>query len=332
MIRSIPAALRLALTLGLVLVLGASTACRSAWVPVEEAPDSWWDVSRHEILSWRSDQPEFGQDYALEASGLAASGRYLYATSEKYGRMLLLDPTDNWRARVINLEVPRYTELECVAFGEGSLYFCDEAHAAVYRIDLPDEQQLAADGFNTALSATPLPLEGVAVSGGKIGLEGIVAAPLGDRLWLLLERSRSSETECVSPVFPLRVTANGLIAEGDPLEIELEDCNWRLTGLELWRGMLLALKTQYPGERYEVIAIDPDTGEWRVVLEMTELLRSVRSSGWGNNVEGIAVTEDGTLFLIGDNAVTGTIDDPAPPPTDELALFIAIPPTSALGR
>jgi hypothetical protein len=315
---------------GLVALLGVAGSCRTAREAVEPAPEIWWDVDRYEILGWRADDPEFAQDHALEASGLAASTRYLYATSEKYARMLLLDPTDDWRARVIRLDVPRHTELEGVAFVEGSLYFCDEAHAAVYRVALPDERTLAADGLDGALAAASWPLEGITVSGGKVGLEGIIAAPLGDRLWLLLERSRRSDTECVSQIFPLRITPSSLVADGDPIEIELEDCNWRLTGLEMWGGELLALKTQYPGERYEVIAIDPETGERRVVLDATELLRSVRGSGWGNNVEGIAVTEDGTLYLIGDNAVTGTIDEPAPPPTAELALFLAFPPTSRL--
>jgi hypothetical protein len=325
--RHSPCSPRLALLIGLVVVIGAAAACRSARAPAEAEPGPWWDVDRHEILSWRADHPEFGQDYALEASGLAATRQYLYATSEKYRRMLVLDPGNGWHASTIRLKVPRHAELEGVAFSAGSLYFSDEAYAAVYRVDLPDEESLAAGGFEGVLPVTRLPIEGLAVAGGKIGLEGIVVSPLGDRLWLLLERSHRSDEECVSPLYPLQITSTALVLDGEPISIELEDCNWRLTGLELWRGMLLALKTQYPGERYEVIAIDPETGRWRVVLEMTELLRSVRSSGWGNNVEGIAVAEDGTLYLIGDNAVTGIIDDPVPPRTDERALFLAIPPT-----
>jgi len=115
------------------------------------------------------------------------------------------------------------------------------------------------------------------------------------------------------------------VVEAEPLEIPLEDCAWRLTGLAWWRGRLLALKTQYPGERYEVVMIDLVSGNCRVVLEMTELLRSLEREGWSNNVEGIAVASDGALWLVADNAVTGVIDDPLPKPTDSRTLLLRIP-------
>jgi hypothetical protein len=67
------------------------------------------------------------------------------------------------------------------------------------------------------------------------------------------------------------------------------------------------------------------TGSTVLVQDLTDYLRSVRDDGWGNNVEGIAVDADGALWLIGDNAVTGVIDDPYPPETDERALLLRIP-------
>ncbi len=88
----------------------------------------------------------------------------------------------------------------------------------------------------------------------------------------------------------MRPEGDRLASRSEPLEIDLEDCAWRLTGLAWWKGALLGLKTQFPGERYEVVTIDQQTGEIEVVLELTTLLRALESEGWSNNVEGIAVT------------------------------------------
>jgi hypothetical protein len=163
------------------------------------------------------------------------------------------------------------------------------------------------------------------VRGGKVGFEGVAASPEGRFLYLLLERSTLPGGGCVSKVFRMRISEDVLKAEGKPMLIALEDCSWRLTDLELWHGRLLALKSKFPGNRYEVIAIDPDARTWEKLLDLTELLRSVTDAGWGNNVEGIAVSEDGTLYLVADNAVTGVIDAPEPPPTDELTLLMRLP-------
>jgi hypothetical protein len=171
-----------------------------------------------------------------------------------------------------------------------------------------------------------MPLEGVTVAGGKTGFEGVALSPNGSLLYLLLERSYGADGGCVSMVYRMDVEEEAFVARQDPFVVELEDCNWRLTALELWRGRLYALKTQYPGERYELIAIDPQTGDTELVLEMTELLRSVPADGWTNNVEGLGITDDGTLYMVGDNAVTGIIDDPEPPPASQRTLLIRIPP------
>ena len=87
--RHSPCIPRLTLLFGLVVVLGAS-ACRSARAPAEAGPGPWWDVDRHEILSWRADRPEFGQDHALEASGLAATRQYQCPSASPERSMLFL--------------------------------------------------------------------------------------------------------------------------------------------------------------------------------------------------------------------------------------------------
>ncbi len=101
-----------------------------------------------------------------------------------------------------------------------------------------------------------------------------------------------------------------------------------MTGLAWWGERMIALKTQYPGERYEIVAVDLATGAARVVLDLTVLLRALAREGWSNNVEGIAVTGDGALWLVSDNAVTGIVDDPLPPPCRSRTLLLRIPPAA----
>ena len=297
-----------------VVVLGAGGCATTT-----QAPAGPWDVARAEVLTWHADDDNFAQDRALEASGLALTDDALVATAEKYARLLFFDA--ELQARVVEIGVPRYAELEGIAWHEGALYLCDEAHAAVYRVDLG-----AATVGVPKLAAVELPLVGIEVAGGKIGVEGIEVSSDGRSIYLLLERSGEPAIGCVSRIWTLRVEPDRLVAEGEPVDLVLEDCNWRLTGLA-WMGQrLLGLKTQFPGERYQVVEVDPATGATTLLQDLTELLRSVPADGWGNNIEGIAVADDGALWLIGDNAVTGVIDDPYPPPTDEKALLLRIPP------
>jgi len=310
------------------LAAAALAGCRSAAPPEPVGPQAWWDASDAELLTWQADRPSFQQEFALEASGLAASDRFLYVASEKYARVLQLPIASPTTARVIELAVPAHSELEGVAYGGGSLFFCDEAHAAVYEVPLPDGEALHGVGEAMALPATELAVVGRDIQPGKVGVEGIVADATASRLWVLLEREGTPETGCVSTIYPLRRAGGALEEDGPPLTIALPDCNWRLTGLELWRGELLALKTQFPGERYELVAINPASGASRTVLELTDLLRSVRREGWHNNVEGIAVTADGTLWLVSDNAWTLVVDDPEPPRSHEKTLLMRIPPAS----
>jgi len=121
------------------------------------------------------------------------------------------------------------------------------------------------------------------------------------------------------------IEESSLRARRDSFVIELEDCNWRLTALEYEGGRLLALKTRYPGEEYELITVDPVTGEWSRVLGLTELARGLEKQGWGNNLEGVAVTDAGDLYMVSDNAVTGVARTSAPPPGDERTLLLRLP-------
>ena len=298
-----------------VMVVVALSGCASTPPQTEDGP---WDVARAENLVWRPDDEHFTQDWALETSGLAFTDEGLVAPSEKYARLLFFNGSLD--ARVVELGVPRHAELEGVAWHGGSLYLCDEAHAAVYRVEL-------GPGTNEVprLAAVELSIEGIEVAGGKIGVEGIEVSRDGRYIHLLLERSGDESTGCVSRLWLLRMDADRLIAEGAPVNIPLEDCNWRLTGLAWMDGRLLGLKTQYPGERYQIVEIDRNSGSYEVVQDLTDFLRGVRADGWGNNVEGIAVDDEGALWLIGDNAVSGVIDDEYPKQTDERALLVRIP-------
>jgi hypothetical protein len=259
---------------------------------------------------------------------MAASSRYLYIPSEKYSRLLVFDRDGREKVGLVHLDVPRHSELEGVALTPDGLLFCDEAHAAVYELAPAGEEILASERGKLPVGVRQLELDGVSVQGGKIGFEGIeVEADSGDVL-LLLERSGTEATGCVSRIFRLRRAGHSLIAQGDPVDVRLEDCAWRLTGLAWWQGRLIALKTQFPGERYEIVTVDLDTGAIEVILEMTDLLRSLDDDGWSNNVEGIAVSSDGALWMVADNAVTGVIDDPLPPAIDDRTLLLRIPPSA----
>ncbi len=313
----------------LLLLLNPMTGCRTG----VEHRDPWtpgWDVDRAEVIRWRADEPSFDQGFALEASGLAASRRYLYLTSEKYGRLILVDPVDGGRAVVVRLDLPSHSELEGVTLTDRGLLLCDEAHATVYEVLFADEAELVTDPRSAVLRARALPLEGVAVSGGKIGFEGIEVDPDHQMTYLLLERSGDDAAGCVSRIWSLRRSGEGLLSEAEPLDVVLEDCAWRLTGLAWSRGRMLALKTQFPGERYEVVEVDLGSGRTTVLLDLTTTLRALEGEGWSNNVEGLAVAEDGTLWLVADNAVTGVIDDPLPPFGDRKTLLLRIPASGSV--
>jgi hypothetical protein len=307
-------------------VVAAQLGCRSAPSP-EAQPLAAWDVDRAEVLRWQSDHPSFEQQYALEASGLAISENSLFVPSEKYGRLLLIEISNDLAVATVQLAVPRHAELEGVARTTDGVLLCDEAHAAVYEVSIDREE-----GAPESLAGAPLPvrrflLEGVDVEGGKIGLEGIEIDPDGSTVHLLLERNGTAATGCVSRIWSLQRSDQALRSRGEPIEVELEDCNWRLAGLAWWEERLIALKTQFPGERYEIVTVDLESGATEVVANLTELLRSLAGEGWSNNVEGIAVGGDGSLWLVADNAVTGVIDDPVPGPAEAGTLLLRIPST-----
>ncbi|MCW8984435.1 MAG: esterase-like activity of phytase family protein [Thermoanaerobaculales bacterium] len=280
------------------------------------------------MVRWHADEPFFAQNFAIEASGLAASDRFLWVSSEKYGGLLLVDLLGRSYVKTVRVGVPKHAELEGVALVDGGVLLCDEAHAAVYEVAIENEHQAFESPPAKPLPAVALTLEGVGVRGGKIGFEGIEVDEKDGTVYLLLERSGTEETGCVSRIWKLHRSANALRAEGDPVEVALEDCTWRLTGLAWWNEQMIALKTKFPGMRYEVVTVDLQTGDTTVLLDPTKLLRLLAREGWSNNVEGIAVSGDGSLWLVADNAVTGVIDDPLPPPGKSHTLLLRIPPTS----
>jgi hypothetical protein len=314
-------------TILFLLVISAG-GCRSSLSPEPKSTPPW-NIARAEVVRWQADEPFFAQEFAIEASGLAASDRFLWVSSEKYGGLLLVDLLGRSYVKTVRVGVPKYAELEGVALVDGGVLLCDEAHAAVYEVAIEDEEQAFESPPHTPLPAEALTLEGVAVRGGKIGFEGIEVDHRDGTIYLLLERSGAEETGCVSRIWKLHRNANGLRADGDPIEVALEDCTWRLTGLAWWSEQMIALKTQFPGMRYEVVSIDLETGDTELLLNPTKLLRLLARQGWSNNVEGIAVSGDGSLWLVADNAVTGVIDEPVPPPGESHTLLLRIPPTGA---
>ncbi len=310
---------RWAVILTVVMVISVS-ACRSVpQDPTTACALPVWAVDGAEFKEWSVTDPDFTQDRALEGSGMVASDFTLYITSEKYHRLLRID-AKSLDAEVLDLAVPKHSELEGVTLLDGKALLCDEAHAAVLAVDIDSVSSHGRHG------AVELGLHGIEVAGGKVGLEGITAVNDGShRVFLLLERSGNESEGCTSTVFPMRRSEDHLEVAGTPLYVALEDCNWRLTALQWWKGSLFALKTRYPGTRYEVVVVDTVTGELTKVLELTDILNGVRREGWGNNVEGLTITPDGALWLLSDNAVTGVIDDDTPPVAQDKTLLMRIP-------
>jgi hypothetical protein len=169
---------------------------------------------------------------------------------------------------------------------------------------------------------------GIELPSGKLGVEGITVSDTDPHeVFVALERHGGDEEGCMATIFTLRRAGHQqLISSTDPLVIPMEDCNWRLTGLQYWNGHLLALKTRYPGERYEVVVIDRDTAGLKTVLDMTDLLIGVRDEGWGNNIEGLSVADDGALWLVSDNRMSHRAESPTPPPARDKTLLMRIPP------
>jgi hypothetical protein len=313
------------------LLLISVVGCRSAAAPEPSRPPPW-NIARAQVVRWQAEEPFFAQDFAIEASGLAASNRFLWVPSEKYGGLLLMELVKRAHVKTVRVGVPRHAELEGVALVDGGVLLCDEAHAAVYEVPIEDERSVFASPPAEPLPAVRLTLEGVGVRGGKIGFEGIEVDRETGIVYLLLERSGTEETGCVSRIWDLRRSDGTLRSDDDPIEVALADCAWRLTGLAWWEGELIALRTQFPGLRYEVVTVDLDTGDTEVLLNPTRLLRILAREGWSNNVEGIAVSGDGSLWLVADNAVTGVVDDPLPPRGDWHTLLLRIPPMEPPSR
>ena len=219
---------RLAVSLAALGVLLVNGACAThPPLPAEISPI--WDLKRAEIVQWRSDDPSFAQNFAIEASGMAVGGHSLYIPSEKYSRLLVYEPQGEQGVGVVRLDVPRHAELEGVAATGSSLLFCDEAHAAVYELVDASEEAIAAAMGGLPVPVKTLELVGVSVRGGKIGFEGIETDPETGEILLLLERDGTVDTGCVSRIYRLQRVSATLISQGEPVEVQLEDCAWRLT-------------------------------------------------------------------------------------------------------
>jgi hypothetical protein len=298
-----------------------SLACGGAVTTVDEPqPIAWWDLDRAEMLEWLPDDAAYAPHRKVEASGLVVADGVLWATVEKYGRLLRIDP-ETLRADVVQIPVPPRSEIEGIAWDGRQLFVCDEIHAGLYAI----EPGALDGGEGPAMHTFEL---GDAVPAGKSGLEGVAVLD-DDRVVMLLERTEHADGSCTADLYPMRRDGDRLVTSDAVVELAMEDCAWRLAGLEWWNGRLLGLKTQYPGERYEVVVIDLDTANMERVLEMTDLLRSVRADGWGNNVEGIAVAADGALWLIGDNAATDGAEGDEPAVASSRSLLLRIPASHA---
>jgi hypothetical protein len=98
-----------------------------------------------------------------------------------------------------------------------------------------------------------------------------------------------------------------------------------MASLELRNGRLLALKTRYPNKTYMIVEIDPESGQWRNLSKLDALAKKMKKAGYGDNLEGLAVTSGGDLYVVSDNAMTGAVETRVPPPAEERTLFLHLP-------
>jgi len=292
----------------------ASAACRSTGPGSTTLPQ--WDLSRAEFLQWTADDPAFDQDHAIEASGMAAEGNNFWIASEKYARLLRLD-SRNLRVRVEKIDLPEFSEVEGITLdSEHGLLMTDEAHAEIFVIGGDNRPH-------------PVDLSSLGLQGDKDGIEGIASTNDGsERVFLLLERSRIAPEDCISTIFLLRWDQDRLLSTGKHIILPLEDCNWRLTALEYFRGHLLALKTRFPGPRYELISVNPRTGEMKTLLDLDRLIERAEAEGWHGNIEGMALETDGSLWIVSDNAMTHRVETEIPPVVRRKTLLLMIPAIS----
>ena len=73
----------------LLLMIGLRLPNRSTAPEAKSTPP--WKSHGPEAVRWHADEPFFAQNFAIEASGLAASDRFSWVSSEKYGGLLLVD-------------------------------------------------------------------------------------------------------------------------------------------------------------------------------------------------------------------------------------------------
>lgn len=293
-------------------LLIASAACHSTLPGNTKLPQ--WDLSKAQFLQWKADRPDYEQDHAIEASGMAADGPFLWIASEKYDHLLRVD-TRTLDASTTPIDLPEYSEVEGITVdAKHGILMSDEAHATIWRIH-GDHHPAAID------------LSTQGIQGGKDGIEGIAATNDGShRVFLLLERSRIAPERCVSKIFPFRWDADQLISSGEPIVLPLEDCNWRLSALEYFRGHLLGLKTRFPGtQHYRLISIDPESGNETVLLDLDELMTQAEMKGRHTNIEGFALEADGSLWIVSDNAMTRRRPSERPPEARLKTLLLEIP-------
>lgn len=280
-----------------------------------------WDPGAVEVIDWKAERTGFDPDYAIEASGLALLDGVVYLPAEKYASLVEVSLGRSEPAGVVRLAVPRLSELEGLAISDGRLLICDEAHAAVYEVDLGS--RVAASGGKVPAEKLLLPNLGVA--GGKLGFEGLAVNENSGMVYLLLERSGDPDAGCMSTIFRLRREESSFESAAEPIQIELDDCTWRLTGLDWVNGELLALKTSFPGFEYQIVVVDEETGTAKLVQDITEMSRAFVDQGFDNNLEGLSVGKDGELYLVSDNRVSGIIDAEIPAKAGARTLLIRVP-------
>lgn len=237
-------------------------------------------------------------------SGIKYLDGKLYATSERCPLILVVDTANGNLITSLNINVPQVFEMEGITSYKSQLFLITESIAAIYTIN----PQTGA--LTTITTSQPLP----AKSKSGDGMEGIAANEQNGKFYLLRERNEDM-TRSQILTFAVQTGADGstnLVYEST-IELSLETPQWRYSDIcfDPKSGKLLCLKSFSKGklrrQYIESIATN-EKGELVAstltnipVTDFSEISNRYKDEDYSMNLEGITITEDGTIFIISDN-------------------------------
>ncbi len=313
----------IALSFSVLLVIFTLTRLQAGSATIDQ-----WEAEKLDVITWLApnrdgEKEQFATEYLpgsrLQLSSIAINetqGRSeLYLPLEKEASILRLQLVGSAIPEVVRYEVPEGIEqidIEAAYFFEDSLYLVHEDVPLLLKVD-PDGGQakvikldhdfgVVTKGKNTDKWS----IEGLAIS--PTSLMNPEAESNGPWFYLLDERNEC-EGSYYSVLYEARLE-DGKLARVDEKIMRLKGANHRYTDLFLFKAKLYAIHSEYDENaengKYSIDSIDPRSGYRTTVLELTRVLSRAKlskdPSGYSNNLEGLAISGAGHMYLATDNA------------------------------